>query len=75
MDAGRKIHKKANLRRGDLVFHDINRDGLNDHYEDHVSIWSGNGNIVHTSSYFGRVVVSEERYLRGFWGGKRFGLR
>ncbi len=75
MDAGREIHKKTNLRRGDLVFHDLNRDGLNDHYKDHVSIWAGNGNIVHASSYFGRVVVSEERYLRGFWGGKRFGLR
>ncbi len=75
MDAGREIHKKTNLRRGDLVFHDLNRDGLNDHYRDHVSIWAGRGNIVHASSYFGRVVVSEERYLRGFWGGKRFGLR
>lgn len=75
MNAGRKIHNKANLRRGDLVFHDLNRDGLNDHYKDHVSIWAGNGNIVHASSYFGRVVVSEERYLDGFWGGKRFRLR
>ncbi len=75
MDAGRKIHKKSNLRRGDLVFHDLNRDGLNDHYKDHVSIWAGNGNIVHASSYFGRVVVSEERYLDGFWGAKRFRLR
>ena len=75
MDAGRKIRTKANLRRGDLVFHDLNRDGLNDHYRDHVSVWAGNGNIVHASSYFGRVVVSEERYLHGFWGGKRFGLR
>ena len=75
IDAGRKIHRKANLRRGDLIFHDLNRDGLNDHYRDHVSIWAGRGNIVHASSYFGRVVVSEERYLRGFWGGKRFGFR
>lgn len=75
MDAGRKIHKKSNLRRGDLVLHDLNRDGLNDHYKDHVSIWAGRGNIVHASSYFGRVVVSEERYLDGFWGGKRFALR
>lgn len=75
MDAGRRIHKMTNLRRGDLIFHDLNRDGLNDHYKDHVSIWAGNGNIVHASSYFGRVVVSEERYLDGFWGGKRFGLR
>jgi cell wall-associated NlpC family hydrolase len=75
MDAGKEIQKKANLRRGDLVLHDLNRDGLNDHYKDHVSIWAGRGNIVHASSYFGRVVVSEERYLGGFWGGKRFALR
>jgi cell wall-associated NlpC family hydrolase len=75
MDAGRKIQKKSNLRRGDLVLHDLNRDGLNDHYKDHVSIWAGRGNIVHASNYFGRVVVSEERYLGGFWGGKRFALR
>lgn len=76
MDRGRKFRSKSLLRVGDLVFHDLNRDGrLNDHYTDHVSVWAGRGNIVHASSYFGRVVVSEERYLRGFWGGKRFGLR
>jgi hypothetical protein len=39
MKAGEKVHRKANLRRGNLVFHDLNRDGeLNDHYRDHVSI-------------------------------------
>ena len=75
MKAGDKVYRKANLRRGNLVFHDLNRDGdLNDHYKDHVSIWAGNGNIVHASSYFGRVVTSEEKYLGGFWGGKRFRL-
>lgn len=75
MKAGDKVYRKTNLRRGNLVFHDLNRDGeLNDHYRDHVSIWAGNGNIVHASSYFDRVVISEEKYLRGFWGGKRFRL-
>ena len=75
MEDGKKILRKSNLRRGDLVFHDLNRDGrLDDHYEDHVSIWAGNGNIVHASSYFDRVVTSEEKYLRGFWGGKSFKL-
>jgi hypothetical protein len=72
MKAGTKVYRKGNLRYGDLVFHDQNRDGLNDHYRDHVGIWAGNGNMVHASTYFGRVVTSEEKYLRGFWGGKRF---
>ncbi len=75
MKAGRKIYRKANLRRGDLVFHDFNRDGLNDHYADHVGIWAGNGNMVHASNYFNRVVISEEKYLNGFWGGKRLRLK
>jgi len=73
MDAGDKIFRKRNLRSGDLVFHDLNRDGdLGDHYRDHVEIWAGNGNVVHASSYFGRVVIGEERYLNNFWGGKTF---
>jgi cell wall-associated NlpC family hydrolase len=76
MKAGKKIHKKANLRRGNLVFHDLNGDGaLDDHYKDHVSIWAGNGNIIHASRYFGKVVISEEKYLNGFWGGKRLRLK
>jgi hypothetical protein len=75
MEDGKKILRKSTLRRGDLVFHDLNRDGrLDDHYKDHVSIWAGNGNIVHASSYFDRVVTSEEKYLGGFWGGKSFKL-
>src|SRR5829696_392947 len=75
MKPGRKIHNKNNLRRGDLVFHDLNRDGrLNDHLRDHVSIWVGHGNVIHASRYFGRVVISKESYLRGYWGAKRFNL-
>ncbi len=75
MKAGKKIYRKANLGRGNLIFHDLNRDRkLNDHFADHVSIWAGNGNIVHASSYFDRVVTSEEKYLGGFWGGKSFKL-
>jgi cell wall-associated NlpC family hydrolase len=71
MPRGEKIYRKANLRRGDLVFHDLNRDRkLNDHFADHVSIWAGNGNIIHASSYFDKVVISEAKYLNGFWGGK-----
>ena len=68
---GRKI-ARSQMRPGDLVFHDLNKDGdLKDHYVDHVSIWSGNGNIIHASSYFGKVVESKEQYLKNYWGAKR----
>jgi hypothetical protein len=74
MKAGRKVYAKRNLRTGDLVFHDLNRDGdLRDHYRDHVEIWAGGGHqVIHASRYFGKVVISEERYLHNFWGGKTF---
>lgn len=72
MDRGFEFRNKALMRPGDLVFHDLNRDrDLRDHYADHVSIYSGNGNIIHASSYFGEVVESKERYLTTFWGAKR----
>ncbi len=73
-DRGKRI-SKANTKRGDLVFHDLNKDGdLKDHYTDHVSIYSGNGNIIHASSYFGKVVESKERYLDRYWGSRRLNL-
>jgi hypothetical protein len=75
MNAGRKIHRKSNLRIGNLVFFDLNGGGMNSHWRDHVAIWAGNGNVIHASSYFNKVVISEARYIRGFWGGKRFRLR
>ncbi len=68
---GSKI-SKSQIRMGDLVFHDLTRDGdLKDEYKDHVSISSGDGNIIHASSYFGKVVESRERYLKDYWGAKR----
>lgn len=76
MNRGYRFYSKQNLRAGDVVFHDLDRDGrLRSHYADHVGIWAGRGNMIHASTYFGRVVVSEEKYLGGFWGAKRFGLR
>jgi hypothetical protein len=74
MKAGRKIHRKSNLHIGNLVFFDLNGGGMNSHWRDHVAIWAGNGNVIHASSYFNKVVISEARYMR-FWGGKRFRLR
>ena len=76
MDRGYKFKSKTLLRAGDTVYHDLDRDGrLRSQYADHVAIWAGRGNIVHASTYFGKVVVSEERYLGGYWGAKRFALR
>jgi cell wall-associated NlpC family hydrolase len=71
MNKGKRIGKKSNLRRGDLVFNDLNGGGMNHHFRDHVSIYYGNGKIIHASSYFNKVVISELRYLRGFEGGRR----
>lgn len=71
-----KRHPRSNTERGDLVFQDLNKDGrLNDHYDDHVSIWSGNGNVIHASSYFGKVVEGKQRYLDNYWGTRRLQIK
>jgi cell wall-associated NlpC family hydrolase len=75
MRAGKKIFRRSNLRIGNLVFFDLNGGGMNSHWRDHVAIWAGNGNVIHASSYFNKVVISEARYIRDFWGGKRLKLR
>jgi cell wall-associated NlpC family hydrolase len=71
MNRGKRIHHKSRLRRGDLVFNDLNGGGMNNQFLDHVSIYYGNGYIIHASSYFHRVVISKLKYLRGFAGGRR----
>ena len=63
---------KADRRLGDILF--FKESGRNGPIT-HVGIYSGHGNIVHSSSYFGRVVESELKYLSGFWGVKRLTLR
>ncbi|HEX6709170.1 MAG TPA: NlpC/P60 family protein [Rubrobacter sp.] len=69
-DRSRKI-PKSRLRIGDEVFFKENgrRGGIT-----HVGIYSGNGNIVHASSYFGKVVESKMRYISGYFGAKRYRL-
>jgi hypothetical protein len=69
---GRRI-AKSNIRRGDLVFFDENRNGRLQPW-DHVGIYSGNGYLVHASGYYGRVVESKMRYIRGYWGAKRLNV-
>jgi cell wall-associated NlpC family hydrolase len=67
---GRRINDKSDLRPGDLVFFDENKNGRLQPW-DHVGIYSGNGYLIHASSYFGRVVESKMKYIHGYWGARR----
>jgi cell wall-associated NlpC family hydrolase len=64
---GKKV-SRANLKRGDLVF--FKEAGWNRPIT-HVVMYSGNGYVLHASSYFGKVVESKMRYLKGYFGAKR----
>jgi len=58
------------LRRGDIVFFAEGGGSLT-----HVGIYSGRGNLVHASKYFGKVVESKMRYIRGYSGAIRLNPR
>ena len=59
---------RSNLRPGDLVF--FKESGTNRPIT-HVGIYSGNGNLVHASSYWGKVVERPMRFIHGYYGAKR----
>jgi cell wall-associated NlpC family hydrolase len=59
---------KRNLRPGDLVF--FKEAGWNRAIT-HVGIYSGRGNLVHASAFFGKVVESKMKYIKGYYGAKR----
>jgi cell wall-associated NlpC family hydrolase len=59
---------KSRLRPGDIVF--FKEAGRNKPIT-HVGIYSGGGNLVHASRYFGKVVESKMRYIDGYFGAKR----
>ena len=63
----RKI-ARSDLRPGDLVFF---KEAGPSKPITHVGIFSGKGNLVHASNYFGEVVESEMRYIDGYFGAKR----
>lgn len=64
----KRIWNKSNLRRGDIVFF---KEAGRKRGITHVGIYSGRGNIVHASNYFGKVVESKMRYIKGYFGAKR----
>jgi cell wall-associated NlpC family hydrolase len=66
---GHKVRsRKSNVRRGDLVF--FKEHGQNEPIT-HVGMYSGNGHVLHASGYFGKVVNSEMRYIKGYYGARR----
>ena len=58
------------LKKGDIVFFAEGGGRLT-----HVGIYSGRGNLVHASKYFGKVVESQMRYIRGYAGAIRLRAR
>jgi cell wall-associated NlpC family hydrolase len=58
---------KSRLGLGDIVFF---KEGGRKGGITHVGIYSGRGNLVHASSYFGKVVESKMKYIRGYSGAK-----
>lgn len=60
--------EKSDLRPGDLVF--FKEAGSNNPIT-HVAIYSGSGNILHASTYWGRVVESPMKYVHGYAGARR----
>ena len=59
---------KSRLRPGDIVFF---KEGGRRRGITHVGLYSGRGKLVHASAYFGKVVESKMRYLKGYSGAKR----
>jgi cell wall-associated NlpC family hydrolase len=63
---GRPV-SRAELRPGDLVYF---REGGGSDIT-HVGIYAGNGELVHASGYFKKVVKSQMKYIRGYAGARR----
>ena len=61
---------KSSLRPGDEVFFKEYGNSIT-----HTGIYSGNGRIVHASKFFNRVVEKEMKYIKGYFGAKRFKSR
>ena len=65
--AGRPV-ERSELRPGDLVF--FKEAGMNRPIT-HVGIYSGRGQVLHASVYWGKVVESPMKYVDGYYGARR----
>lgn len=68
---GRVIKSKSDLKPGDLVA--FKEGGANN--ITHVGVYSGRGNLVNASAYWGKVAEKPIKYIDGFVGGARMRLR
>jgi cell wall-associated NlpC family hydrolase len=68
-NVGRSV-EKSDLRPGDLVFFKEAGEG---YPITHVGIYSGSGNIIHASTYWGQVVERPMQYVSGYYGARRLG--
>jgi NlpC/P60 family len=66
-EMGEKV-ARPDLLPGDLVFF---KEAGESNPITHVAIYSGAGNIVHASSYWGRVVERPMEHVSGYYGAKR----
>jgi cell wall-associated NlpC family hydrolase len=66
---GREV-ERSDLRPGDLVFF---KEAGSSNPITHVGIYSGRGNMIHASSYWGRVVERPMEHVSGYYGAKRLG--
>ena len=66
LNYGRRIDLSYR-RVGDLLFFSEDGSGR----LTHIGIQSNNGYILHSSSYFGKVVESELKYMRGLYAARR----
>ena len=65
---GHKVTSRSGLRPGDFVF--FKESGPGDPIT-HVGLYSGNGYILHASSYYGEVVESKMKDVSGYYGARR----
>lgn len=71
MDYGTPVDK-SDLKPGDVVFFsEPGKTPDGSHGVTHVGLYAGDGKILHSSDYFGKVVISDMSYIQGYIGARR----